>query len=161
MVEFELDVESHLDAVDRSVSWLERDGMDASEVTLARDYATTVEDLWDAVTNAERIPRWFAPSQRRTAARRQLSGGRQRRGQDHGVRAKLTLLARLGVWRVDELGGRKRLGRGTGPRAAQPHAHGAPFGVLGHLRAGGGRSRLGNGVRGTWAVPGGPQLAQA
>ncbi len=59
MVEF--DVESHLDAVERSVTWLERDGMDASEVTLARDYATTVEDLWDAVTNQERIPRWFAP----------------------------------------------------------------------------------------------------
>ena len=55
------DVESHLGAVERSVSWLERDGESASAVTLARSYATTVEDLWDAVTNGERIPRWFAP----------------------------------------------------------------------------------------------------
>ena len=54
------DVESHLDAMDRSVSYLERDGKPASGVTLALEFAVTVEDLWDAVTNAERIPRWFA-----------------------------------------------------------------------------------------------------
>lgn len=29
--------------------------------TVAQSYATTVEDLWDAVTNPERLPRWFAP----------------------------------------------------------------------------------------------------
>ena len=55
------DVESHLGAVERSVSSLERDGQPARAVTLARSYATTVEDLWDAVTNGERIPRWFLP----------------------------------------------------------------------------------------------------
>jgi uncharacterized protein YndB with AHSA1/START domain len=30
-------------------------------VALARTYSTTVEDLWDACTTAERIARWFAP----------------------------------------------------------------------------------------------------
>lgn len=55
------DVDHQLGAMGRSVSWLERDGRPASAVTLARDYATTVEDLWGAVTNGERIPRWFAP----------------------------------------------------------------------------------------------------
>ncbi len=55
------DVDHHLGAMGRSVSWLERDGRPASAVTIARDYATTVEDLWDAVTNGKRIPRWFAP----------------------------------------------------------------------------------------------------
>ncbi len=55
------DFESHLGAVERSVSSLERDGLPAGAVTLARSYATTVEDLWDAVTNGERIPRWFLP----------------------------------------------------------------------------------------------------
>ncbi len=54
-----LDVESHLSAVERSVSSLERDGQPARAVTLSRSYATTVEDLWNAVTNGERIPRWF------------------------------------------------------------------------------------------------------
>ena len=43
------------------MSSLERDGQPARAVTLARSYATTVEDLWDAVTNAERIARWFLP----------------------------------------------------------------------------------------------------
>ena len=56
-----LDVEGHLGAVERSVSLLERDGQPARAVTLCRSYATTVEDLWDAVTNGERIPRWFLP----------------------------------------------------------------------------------------------------
>ena len=57
----ELNVESHLGAVERSVSYLERNGQPASAVTLARSYETTVADLWDAVTNGERIPRWFVP----------------------------------------------------------------------------------------------------
>ncbi|MDE2872684.1 MAG: SRPBCC family protein [Gemmatimonadota bacterium] len=56
-----LDVERHLGAVRRSVSSPERDGRPARAVTLSRSYATTVGDLWDAVTNAERIPRWFMP----------------------------------------------------------------------------------------------------
>ena len=55
------DVEGNLSAVERSVSALERDGQPARAVTLSRGYATTVEDLWDAVTNGERIPRWFLP----------------------------------------------------------------------------------------------------
>ena len=57
----DFDVEGHLGAVERSTSSLERDGRPARAVTLSRSYATTVEDLWDAVTNGERIPRWFLP----------------------------------------------------------------------------------------------------
>ena len=30
-------------------------------VTIARTYATTVDDMWDACTNPERIARWFLP----------------------------------------------------------------------------------------------------
>lgn len=56
----EFDVESHLRAMKRSVGYLEREGKSASDVTLSREFAVTAEDLWDAVTNAERIPRWFA-----------------------------------------------------------------------------------------------------
>ena len=29
--------------------------------TVAQTYATSVEDLWEAVTSAERLPRWFMP----------------------------------------------------------------------------------------------------
>ena len=55
------DVEGHLGAVARSVSSLEQDGQPARAVTLSRGYDTTVDDLWDAVTSRERIPRWFLP----------------------------------------------------------------------------------------------------
>ena len=57
----EFDVEGHLAAVQRTVSFLDRDGQPASAVTLSRSFATTLDDIWDAVTNGERIPRWFAP----------------------------------------------------------------------------------------------------
>ena len=57
----QFDVEGHLGAVERTVSSPERDGQPARAVTLSRSYATTVEDLWDAVTTGERIPRWFLP----------------------------------------------------------------------------------------------------
>ena len=33
----------------------------AGAVTLSRGCGTTVDDLWDAVTNRQRIPRWFLP----------------------------------------------------------------------------------------------------
>lgn len=57
----DFDVENQLEAVERRVSSPERDGRSARAVALSRSYATTVEDLWDAVTNRERIPRWFLP----------------------------------------------------------------------------------------------------
>ena len=48
-------------AVDRSVEETERDGAPARAVRLSRTYATDVEDLWDAITNPERLPRSFLP----------------------------------------------------------------------------------------------------
>ena len=72
----ELDVERLLGAVEGTVSSLERDGQAAHAVTLARSYATTVDDLWDAVTSAERIPCWFLPvsGQLKLGGRYQLEG---------------------------------------------------------------------------------------
>jgi uncharacterized protein YndB with AHSA1/START domain len=56
-----LDFASALGAVTRTVTDTERDGAPAKIVTLARAYDTSAEDLWDAATNPERLPRWFAP----------------------------------------------------------------------------------------------------
>ena len=55
----DFDVGLHLAELERSVTFLERDGQQASAVSLSRSYATSLEDLWDAVTRAERFPRWF------------------------------------------------------------------------------------------------------
>ena len=55
------DFDSHLAESQRSVLSLERAGRPARAVTLARSYPVTVEELWDAVTNGQRIPRWFLP----------------------------------------------------------------------------------------------------
>lgn len=57
----DFDVERHLGAVERSVRALERDGQPARAITLERSYDTDVADLWDALTDQERLPRWFAP----------------------------------------------------------------------------------------------------
>lgn len=45
----------------RVVDEVEYQGKTVRVVSGARTYDTGIEDLWDAVTNPERIPRWFAP----------------------------------------------------------------------------------------------------
>ena len=45
----------------RDVRELEYEGQPARAVRGSRVYTTDVDDLWDALTNAERIPRWFLP----------------------------------------------------------------------------------------------------
>ena len=55
------DIERHLGQVDRSVADLEKDGKPARAVILSRSYDTDINDLWDALTTTERIPRWFLP----------------------------------------------------------------------------------------------------
>jgi uncharacterized protein YndB with AHSA1/START domain len=57
----QIDVARVLGLVTRSVRNFEKDGKPASTVTLSRLYDTDVDDLWDAVTSKERIPRWFLP----------------------------------------------------------------------------------------------------
>ncbi len=56
-----IDYTKHLGAVSRSVQSLDRDGKPARAVTLSRLYDTDMADLWDALTNPARLPRWFAP----------------------------------------------------------------------------------------------------
>lgn len=39
----------------------ERDGQPMRVVIATHSYGTSIEDLWDALTNVERISRWFLP----------------------------------------------------------------------------------------------------
>jgi uncharacterized protein YndB with AHSA1/START domain len=57
----EIDVAGVLGLVQRSVRSFQKDGRPASTVTLTRLYDTSDEDLWDVLTNKERLPRWFLP----------------------------------------------------------------------------------------------------
>jgi len=56
-----IDPAAYVGAVVRDVSTREHQGRPARVVVATRSYDTEIEDLWDALTNAERIPRWFLP----------------------------------------------------------------------------------------------------
>src|SRR5512133_579117 len=57
-----MDITSQLDAVDRTVGRRERDdGSEAAVVTVRQTYQAARADVWDACTNAARIPRWLMP----------------------------------------------------------------------------------------------------
>lgn len=63
-------------AVTREISTREKDGAPARVLVATRKYDTSVADLWDALTNPERIPRWFLPisGDLRLGGRYQLEG---------------------------------------------------------------------------------------
>jgi len=55
------DVLRELDAVDREVDSIGVESGGARVVRLSRDYDSPIDEVWDALTNAERISRWFLP----------------------------------------------------------------------------------------------------
>ena len=60
----------------REVADRQLDGKPAKAVVAGRIYDTGLDDLWDALTNRERIPRWFLPIEGdlRLGGRYQLTG---------------------------------------------------------------------------------------
>src|SRR3569833_708295 len=55
------DPSRHLGLVARAVRNFEREGKPAKAVIASCTYDTDAADLWDALTNPERLPRWFLP----------------------------------------------------------------------------------------------------
>jgi uncharacterized protein YndB with AHSA1/START domain len=55
------DIARLIGAVTREVRNETYEGKAAKIVVASRVYATDINDLWDAISNAERLPRWFAP----------------------------------------------------------------------------------------------------
>ncbi|GAA1856605.1 SRPBCC family protein [Myceligenerans crystallogenes] len=55
------DLSTDLDAVARRVSDGEVPAGPAKVITLTRTYRAAIDDVWDALTSAERLPRWFLP----------------------------------------------------------------------------------------------------
>jgi uncharacterized protein YndB with AHSA1/START domain len=71
-----IDVIRCIGAVTREVRSRDHEGRPARVVVASCTYDTNIEDLWDAITNAERIPRWFLPisGDLRLGGRYQLQG---------------------------------------------------------------------------------------
>jgi uncharacterized protein YndB with AHSA1/START domain len=55
------DVLDALGLTTRTVSTVDLDGRPARRLQMSRSYPTGAADLWDALTNPHRIPRWFLP----------------------------------------------------------------------------------------------------
>ena len=72
----DIDIAASVGAVTRSVTTTERDGRPARTLVATRSYDTPIDDVWDALTNPERIPRWFLPvsGDLRLGGRYQLEG---------------------------------------------------------------------------------------
>lgn len=70
------DVGRLIGAVTRAITTIEKDGRPARALVATRSYDTSIDDLWDALTSAERIPRWFLPisGDLRLGGRYQLQG---------------------------------------------------------------------------------------
>ncbi len=71
-----IDVVHEINAVQRQVGSRVLDAGEARTVTVIRTYGAPVEDVWDACTNPERIPRWFLPisGELQVGGRYQLEG---------------------------------------------------------------------------------------
>jgi uncharacterized protein YndB with AHSA1/START domain len=77
----EIDVDHQIKSVQRKLGHRTIDTGKAHVVTLSQSYDTDQDDLWDAVTNVERIPRWFLP----ISGDLQLGGSYQLEGQAGGT----------------------------------------------------------------------------
>ena len=71
-----VDVAHEINAVRRTVGSRVLEAGTARTVTLSRTYDADLDEVWDACTNPERIPRWFLPvtGELRLGGRYQLEG---------------------------------------------------------------------------------------
>jgi uncharacterized protein YndB with AHSA1/START domain len=70
------DALDQIGAVRRGLTSLEHDGSPARALTAEQTYDAPADDVWDALTNPERLPRWFLPieGELRVGGRYQLVG---------------------------------------------------------------------------------------
>ena len=76
MGRMELDVTTMIGAVRREVTTRDEGGRPARVVTATRTYAASPDEVWAAITDPDRIPRWFLPvsGDLRLGGRYQLEG---------------------------------------------------------------------------------------
>jgi uncharacterized protein YndB with AHSA1/START domain len=71
-----IDVTHQISAIDRQVGSRVLEAGEARTVVISLAYDATVDEVWDACTNPERIPRWFLPvtGELKEGGRYQLEG---------------------------------------------------------------------------------------
>ncbi|WP_019057148.1 SRPBCC family protein [Streptomyces prunicolor] len=71
-----IDVTHQINSVSRKVGRRDFKAGEARVITIGQSYDSPVEDVWDACTNPERIPRWFLPvtGELRLGGKYQLQG---------------------------------------------------------------------------------------
>jgi uncharacterized protein YndB with AHSA1/START domain len=71
-----INVSEQINAVRRRVGTRVLEAGEARTVTISQTYRAPLDEVWDACTNPERIPRWFLPitGELRTGGRYQLQG---------------------------------------------------------------------------------------
>jgi uncharacterized protein YndB with AHSA1/START domain len=71
-----IDVDHQINSAQRQVGSRLLEAGEARTVTIVRSYDADIDDVWDACTNPERIPRWFLPvsGELRLHGRYQLEG---------------------------------------------------------------------------------------
>lgn len=56
-----VDIATQLGAVDRGIRTTDVDGVPSYVQTLGQSYPSPIDDVWEALTTADRIARWFLP----------------------------------------------------------------------------------------------------
>lgn len=56
-----IDIQSQMEAIDREVTRREGTGGKEVAVLISRTYDSLIEDVWEALTDPERVKRWFMP----------------------------------------------------------------------------------------------------
>src|SRR2546423_3225109 len=71
-----IEVAHQINAVRRQVGTCVLEAGEARTITISQTYDASIDDVWDACTNPERIPRWFLPisCDLRVGGRYQLEG---------------------------------------------------------------------------------------
>ncbi len=56
-----IDISATIGAVSRELSTVMHDGRMARRMVAGRTYDASIDDVWDAITSPERLPKWFMP----------------------------------------------------------------------------------------------------
>jgi uncharacterized protein YndB with AHSA1/START domain len=88
-----VDLAAHLRGMTRTVRNLDRDGQAAKAVIASAVYNTDAADLWNALTDPQRISRWFLP----VSGELKLGGRYQFQGNAGGTITECVPLKRIGA----------------------------------------------------------------